>query len=237
MKKYISTFVLVVIVILLVGATGYTLKEIIQKDKEIVALEQQNEDLSATVKELNEKIESLQDEKLETKEDNETKVEEKSEAIVAVFDTDKVTNAPENSEIVENVYDNNGVLSVSVDNENNSLEIVLNSQLARQIYGYNGQTTSHIVAGISESIVDAKIVSTGKDSSGVKIVMLLESGTVKYIDIANILDGTYTVKTVANVENIVRIVEVSVTDNDSGSVYGAVVGIDKNRDATILSFE
>ncbi len=233
MKKYISIFVLIIVVILLFICIGYSFKLVVQKDKDVAALTQQNKDLNETIRDLNGQIESLQDEQ---KEQDEGEPDESS-SIIPVFDENNIVNRPENTNIVEHIYANNGLLSVSVDNENNSLNIILDSQMARQIYGYNGQTENHTIAGISDKIIDAKIVSTGNDANGVKIVILLKNGTVKYIDIDSILNRVYNVKIVSNAEDIVSFVEVSIKNTENNDISFAVAGIKKDGSVVIFNFD
>ena len=67
------------------------------------------------------------------------------------------------------------------------------------------------------------------------MVILTESGKVKYIDIANILDKTYTMKSVDNVENIVRITGVSVEIKENSDISYSVVGIKADGTAELLT--
>ncbi len=234
MKKYISIFVLIIVIILLFICIGYSFKLVVQKDKDLAILTQQNKDLNETISELNRKIESFQD---EHQEQEDKKPDENSSIIIPAFDENNIINKPENTTIVEHIYANNGLLNVNVDNENNSLNIILDSQMARQIYGYNGQTENHTIAGISDKIIDAKIVSTGNDANGVKIVILLKNGTVKYIDIDSILNRVYNVKIVSNAEDIVSFVEVSVKNTENNDTSFAVAGIKKDGSVVIFNFD
>lgn len=235
MKKYISTIVLIIIVILLVIGLGYSFKLVIRKDKDLAVLSQQNKDLNETISNLNGKIETLQDE--QEKQEEKEPTENNNIVNIPILDKEKIINKPENTNIEENIYANNGVLSVNVDNDSNSLNIVLDGQLARQIYGYKGQTENHTIAGISDKIIDAKIVSTGKDANSIKVVILLKNGTVKYVDIDSILNKIYNVKTVSNAENIASIVEITMTNNENNETLFAVAGIKTDGSAVIFNFD
>lgn len=239
MKKHMSTFVLILVIAGLITALFYTGKSLIGKNTEIAVLKQQNEDLNKSVEELNKKVEDLQDEKTDKEPEKEEKIDEKTKNDNKienfVLDVGKISNAPEGTIITENIYANNGVLSVSADNESKSLNIALDGELARQIYGYKGQSDNHTIAALSEKVVDIKVLNSGKGANSLKVVILTESGKVKYIDIANILDKTYTMKSVDNVENIVRITGVSVEIKENSDISYSVVGIKADGTAELLT--
>ena len=46
-----------------------------------------------------------------------------------------------------------GVLSVSVDTEQNTLTLDLDKNLAKLVYGYTGEGETHTIAGFSKKIV------------------------------------------------------------------------------------
>ena len=73
MKKFISIIVLILVIIGLVIGLGYSWNLIINKDKQISALNQENTDLKNTITNLNNTIENIQ---------QDSKVEEKNDAIV-----------------------------------------------------------------------------------------------------------------------------------------------------------
>lgn len=240
MKKHISTFVLLLVVAGLITALVYTGKSLIQKNTEIAVLKQQNEDLTKSVTDLNNRIESLQDEKMNNetadREVEKENIEKESKTLMPSLDVEKITNKIDGAKISENVYANSGVVNVIVDNDAKSLNVVLDSIIAKQVYGYNGQSENHTIAGLSEKIVDVKILNSGKGANTLKVVILTESGKVKYIDIANILDKSYTIKSVDNVENIVRITGISIENSENSDTSYGVVAIRADGTATILAF-
>ena len=240
MKKHISTFVLLLVVAGLITALVYTGKSLIQKNTEIAVLKQQNEDLTKSVTDLNNRIESLQDEKMNNetadREVEKENIEKESKTLMPSLDVEKITNKIDGAKISENVYANSGVVNVTVDNDAKSLNVVLDSIIAKQVYGYNGQSENHTIAGLSEKIVDVKILNSGKGANTLKVVILTESGKVKYIDIANILDKSYTIKSVDNVENIVRITGISIENSENNDINYGVVAIQADGTATILAF-
>ena len=233
MKKHISTFVLILVIAGLITALFYTGKSLIQKDKELAVLSQQNEDLNKSVEELNKKIEDMQDEKIEKEAERE---ELKNDEVVPVLDIEKIVNKIDGTTIEESIYASNGVISVDVDNEAKSLTVNLDAGLAKQIYGYNGQSENHTIAALSEKVVDLKILNSGKGANSVKVIILTESGKVKYIDIANILDKSYTIKSVDNIENVVRITGISIETIENSDVIYGVVGIKADGTSEILTF-
>ena len=233
MKKHISTFVLILVIAGLITALFYTGKSLIQKDKELAVLSQQNGDLNKSVEELNKKIEDMQDEKIEKEAERE---ELKNDEVVPVLDIEKIVNKIDGTTIEESIYASNGVISVDVDNEAKSLTINLDAGLAKQIYGYNGQSENHTIAALSEKVVDLKILNSGKGANSVKVIILTESGKVKYIDIANILDKSYTIKSVDNIENVVRITGISIETIENSDVIYGVVGIKADGTSEILTF-
>lgn len=233
MKKHISTFVLILVIAGLITALFYTGKSLIQKDKELAVLSQQNGDLNKSVEELNKKIEDMQDEKIEKEAERE---ELKNDEVVPVLDIEKIVNKIDGTTIEESIYASNGVISVDVDNEAKSLTVNLDAGLAKQIYGYNGQSENHTIAALSEKVVDLKILNSGKGANSVKVIILTESGKVKYIDIANILDKSYTIKSVDNIENVVRITGISIETIENSDVIYGVVGIKADGTSEILTF-
>ncbi len=232
MKRYISTFILLVLVIFLVIALGFSLKVIIQKDKDIATLTQENTDLKNTVENLNTTINNLQS---SNKEKEEPKKEEVVSDNLVLFDESKLENKEENTSVVPRIYATNNILSVSVDNKNKALTLDLNAELARQVYGYAGQNDEHTIAGLNKNIVDVKIVATGNSASGLKVVMLMEDGTVRYINMSSILDKTYAINDIANLNNVVRLYEVTVSTSDE--VSSNVVAVRKDGSSSLIKWE
>lgn len=229
MKKFISIFVLILVIIGLVIGLGYSCKVIINKDKEILTLTQENTDLKNTITTLNNTIENIQD---STDEEKDTPKEDNNTKVSVIFDQSKVANNSENATINQIIYDDNGIINISV--ENNSLILNLDAKMARQVYGYLGENITHTVTGFQNSIVDAKIMSTDNSSSGIKVVMVMSDGSVKYIDISSILDKTYTVHTVANAQDIIKIIQVSVKTEESETL--GVIGIKSDGTSVILEW-
>ena len=175
----------------------------------------------------------MQDEKIEKEAERE---ELKNDEVVPVLDIEKIVNKIDGTTIEESIYASNGVISVDVDNEAKSLTVNLDAGLAKQIYGYNGQSENHTIAALSEKVVDLKILNSGKGANSVKVIILTESGKVKYIDIANILDKSYTIKSVDNIENVVRITGISIETIENSDVIYGVVGIKADGTSEILTF-
>lgn len=236
MKRNISIFVLLLVIVGLVAGIGYAGKLIINKDNEITALMQENKDLKARIEEINSKIEIKQEEKIQEETKEEVKKEETKLDVVAL-DIEKIENKKEDTTIVEKVYAGNSVINASLENDKKSIIITLNADVARQVYGYLGQSENHTVAGFSSNISDIKVIATGKTQDSVKVILLMEDGTVKYIKMSSILSKTYTVQTVSEMENVVKISEVVVTDNTTGESKIEVVAIKKDGKAKILSWE
>ncbi len=235
MRRHIATFVLLLVVIGLTCGVGVTLKKVVQKNNEIIALRQENTDLKESIAALNLKFEGMQ---LPSEEDkNNTQTEEdipQKESTIPVLDESKIVNKEEGTVIVERSNANNGIVSVTVDNNEKSVSINLNAQIARQVYGYYGQNNTHVIAGFSSKVVDTKITSVGNNADDVKIIFLMEDGNVKYIDIEHVIDRSYTVQTLSEVSDIVRIAEVDVITETNTTCK--VVAIKKDGTATILKF-
>ncbi len=230
MKKYISTFVLVILVLVLVGGLGYSLNIIIKKDKEIVRLGSENLELRDSIKNLNDNIEKKQNEE-------NIKVEEEikqNKKIDIVFNENNISNKKENMKIYQDISDSMSVLSINVDTENNSLIIDLNKELAKLIYGYTDKVDSHTITGFSQKIVDAQITIIGDDKNDLNVVLLMEDGTVKYLSIDNILDKSYTVKSITDYKGYVKITKV-IIENKDGVKYG-IVGIKGDGTSDIIEF-
>ncbi|MBO5476557.1 MAG: hypothetical protein J6A15_02235 [Clostridia bacterium] len=212
MKRHISIIVLILFVIALVVGLGYSCNIIIQKDKQIAVLNQEVTDLKNNVTELNNKIENMQDVDVNVTEPvvpSEPKEEEKATTIEA-FNQEKLENKEEDANIYSRLSDENSVIGIEVDSKNDSLNISTYAEAAKLFFGYTGANEVHTVAGFNCEIVDARIMATGNTPEGIKVVLLMEDGTVKYITIGSILDKSYTVNTVANAQGIVRLTEVVV---------------------------
>ena len=164
MKKFISIIVLILVIIGLVIGLGYSWKLIINKDKEILTLTQENTDLKETVTTLNNTIENLQNNINDEIEDEDNKKEE----ISFFFDESKVINKEENTKITQDIVDSMSVLSISVNVQDNSLTLNLDKELAKLIYGYNGEGESHTIAGFSQKIEDAQIAIAGANQKDLK---------------------------------------------------------------------
>ena len=214
MKKFISTFILIVIIIGLIIGLVYTGKNIVRKNTEIAKLNQEITDLKGTVATLNNTIEKLQDNTEKSQVPTET--EQKEEVVVengkAVFNVDKITNKQEGTTISQDISDSNNVLSVNVDTQANALVININRELAKLMY----------------------VAIVGNTTKDLKVVLLMEDGSIKYIDIDNILDGSYNVKTVAEEKDYVKIEKVTIKNADT-TRYG-IVGIKNDGTNTIISF-
>jgi len=104
---------------------------VINKNNEITALEQKNKDYEEGIKELNSKIEKMQDtEDNKTEENNSSK-----EDISILFDENKISNKKENIKVSQDISDTMSVLSVNVNTETNYLIINLDKELSNLIYG------------------------------------------------------------------------------------------------------
>ena len=229
MKKFISIIVLILVIIGLVIGLGYSWNLIINKDKQISALNQENTDLKNTITNLNNTIENIQ---------QDSKVEEKNDAIVeesnTFFDESKIENKQDGTNVVEDISDFMGVLSVSFDTEQNTLTLDLDKNLAKLVYGYTGEGETHTIAGFSKKIVDAKIAIVGTEQKDLKVVLLMEDGSIKYIDINNILDKSYTVKTIEDSKDYVKILKVKIKDEQKGSIKYSIIALKKDGTSKIL---
>lgn len=231
MKKFMYIIVLILVIIGLVIGLGYSCNVIIDKDKEIVTLTQENTDLKDTITTLNNTIESLQDNA------NEKKVEDtkKDEEVDIVFDESKILNKEENTKVIQEISDTMSVLSINVNTEDNTLIINLDKELAKLIYGYTGEGESHTITGFSQKIVDAQIAIVGSGLKDLNVIMLTEDGTIKYIGIDNILDKSYTIKTVADSKDYMRIIKVTIKDEEKASVKYGIAAIKKDGTCNLIN--
>lgn len=232
MKKHFSTLILLLLVIGLIMGCGYSLKLVISRGNQIAALQQENQDLKQAIAELNNKVEDLQDSQVIQKTEN---VIEKTEVrVVPVLDTTKISNLDEGVTLTERIYDSNNIISISAENASSTVTISLNADMARQVYGYNGQSDTHTIAGFSEKIADAKIMTTGTTSNDVKVMLLMADGTVKYIPMTAILDQSYTVQTVPDLTNVVKLSEVNISKDNTTS-FG-IVALKADGTAIVLKW-
>lgn len=235
MKRYISMFVLILFVIALVGGLGYACNEIIQKDKEIAVLNQEVTDLKNRITELNDRVENIQDEQDKVEEVPVVEPEdEKEEISLGAFKQENLTNKEEGTNVYARIADENNVIGIEVDEKNNSLNIATYADAANLFFGYTGTSEVHTVTGFNSKIVDARIMATGNTPAGIKVVLLMEDGSVKYLTIGNILDKSYTVNTVANAEGIVRLTEVLIEKEMETTV--GVVGTKLDGTSVILEW-
>lgn len=231
MKKFIPIFVLILVIIGLTIGIIYSCKTIVNKNNEIVALKQKNEDLEAGIKELNSRIEKMQD-----TEDNKVEDNNKNLNISVIFDEAKISNRQDNIRVFEDITDSTSVLSIKVNSESNSLVIDLDKELSRLIYGYTEDVESHTITGFSQKIVDAKIAIAGEDIKDLKVVILMDDGTVKYITIDNILDKSYNVKSVSEYKGYIKITKVVIKDQEKSELKYGIVGIKEDGTSDIINF-
>ena len=62
----------------------------------------------------------------------------------------------------------------------------------------------------------------------------MEDGSIKYIDINNILDKSYTVKTIEDSKNYVKILKVKIKDEQKGSIKYSIIALKKDGTSKIL---
>lgn len=222
MKRYISIFVLVILVIALVISIIFCGNKIVQKNNEIAKLEQETEDLKGTINTLNETIEKIQDDSKDT-----------NISLNYSFDESKIENKKENESIIEDISEDNGTINASVDTVENNVYITVDSKMANLIYGYNGEEISKTLVGFNSKIVDVKIGIDGDTSNNLKVVMLTSDGTVKYVTIADILNGSFSIKTL-NEDKYVKISKVKIKTD--GSERSGFVGIKLDGSAKIIEF-
>jgi hypothetical protein len=206
---------------------------VISKNNEILALTQENKDLKETITSLNTMIEKLQTN--EDKENDEKQEINENEDLNLVFDENKVLNKEDNTKIIQDISDNMKVLNVSVNTESNYLTLNLDKELAKLIYGYTGDGESHTITGFSQKIVDAQVLISGKTYNDLKVVMLMEDGSIKYINIENIIDESYTVKTVAESKDYVKIIKVIIKNEDNSELKYGIVGIKNDGTSTLIN--
>ena len=231
MKKFISIFVLILVVICLVLGLVVSCKSIVNKDKEIVKLTQENEDLKNTINTLNTTIDSLKSSDNKEQEKGNT-----SDIINDSFDANKIINKDENTTVTKDISDSNSVIEVSVDNKNNNLNINLNTELIRLIYKKVISEYNHTITGFSQKINDAQVDIIGDDFKDLNLVLLMDDGTIKYISIDNILDGSYTVKTLDKEKDFVRIIKVNIENSQDGTLKSGIVGIKKDGTNMLINF-
>lgn len=231
MKKFIPIFVLILVIIGLTIGIIYSCKTIVNKNNEIVALKQKNQDLEIGIKELNSRIEKMQD-----TEDNKVEENNKNLDISVIFDEAKISNKQDNIRVFEDITDSMSVLSIKVNSESNSLVIDLDKELSRLIYGYTDDVESHTITGFSQKIVDAKIAIVGEDIKDLKVIILMGDGTIKYITIDNILDKSYNVKSVSEYKGYVKITKVVIKDEGKAELKYGIVGIKEDGTSDIINF-
>lgn len=231
MKKFISIFVLILVVICLVLGLVVSCKSIINKDKEIVKLIQENEDLKNTINTLNTTIDSLK-----SSDNKEQETDSTSDIINDSFDANKIVNKDENTTVTKDISDSNSLIEVSVDSKNNNLNINLNTELIRLIYKKVISEYNHTITGFSQKINDAQVAIIGDDFKDLNLVLLMDEGTIKYISIDNILDGSYTVKTLDKEKDFVRIIKVNIENSQDGTLKSGIVGIKKDGTNMLINF-
>lgn len=232
MKRFISSFVLILVIIGLIIGLVYTGKTIINKNAEIARLNQEISNLQGQVSTLNGTIEKLQD---KTNTDNTPVIEPKEEEKgKAVFDSSKITNLEDQMTVTQDISDSMDVISINVDVESNALNININKELAKLVYGYTGEGQTHTVAGFSQKVMDAKVAMVGNSLKDLKVVLLMEDGSIKYLEIASILDGSYTVQTIAEEKEYLSIAKVVIKNQDV-TRYG-IVGIKEDGTNKIIKF-
>lgn len=222
MKRYISIFVLVLLVIALVVSVVFCGNKIVQKNNEIVKLEQETKDLKGTINTLNETIEKIQDDSKDT-----------NITLNYSFDESKIENKKDNETIIEDISEDNGTINASVDTVENNVYITVDSKMANLIYGYNGENISKTLVGFNNKIVDIKIGIDGKVSSDLKVVMLMNDGAIKYVTIADILNGSFNIKTLNN-DKYIKLSKVIIKTD--GSERSGFVGIKLDGSAKIIEF-
>lgn len=222
MKRYISILVLVVLVIALGIGIIFCGNKIVQKNNEIVKLNQENKDLKDTINTLNDTIEKIQD----NSQDNNISINYN-------FDESKVENKKDGETIIEDISQDNGTISASVDTIENNVYITLDSKMANLVYGYNGQDISKTLVGFNNKVIDIKIGIDGEASNDLKVVMLMNDGAVKYVTIADILNGSFNIKTL-NADRYVKISKVII--KDEVSQRSGFVGIKLDGSAKIIEF-
>ena len=62
----------------------------------------------------------------------------------------------------------------------------------------------------------------------------MEDGSIKYIDINNILDKSYTVKTIEDSKDYVKILKVKIKDEQKGSIKYSIIALKKDGTSKIL---
>ena len=219
MKKNISILTLVIFLILLVLSLGYCIKKINNSKQYINTLEQRNNELSGTIV------------NLET--DMSNKDKEEAKVSIPVFDNSKIENIQEGMDALERMYETSSGITVSV--IDNSLAINLYAEAAGNAFGYTGDDLYHVVTGFNKKIIDIKVIHAGPGEESLKIIMLMEDGVIKYIPISNILDNSFTVLTVKNAENIIRLVKVDVSIEKTNR-YIDIVGIRPDGTAILLEW-
>ena len=63
----------------------------------------------------------------------------------------------------------------------------------------------------------------------------MEDGTIKYINISNILDRSYTVQTLGEDKDFVQIIKVTIEDSNNNISYG-IVGVKKDGTNKLIIF-
>lgn len=233
MKRYIAMMVLIIFVIVLVGLLGFSCNKIIQKNKQIDMLTEEVNELKNTMIELDKKVENNEEDKEEIQQPI-VEPEEPLKIDLGAFKQENLKERDESTTVYTRILDENNVIGIEVDGRSNSLNISTYAEAAKLFFGYTGTNDVHTITGFGEKIVDARILATGNTPNGIKVVLLMENGSVKYIKIGDILNKTYTVNTVENATDIIRIVEVMVEKDGASMVQ--VVGLQQDGTAIILKW-
>lgn len=229
MKKFISIFVLILVIIGLAIGVICCCKTIVNKNKENTELAQEINNLKETINNLNNTINNLDKEN-----NNQIQEEIPNEKIDISFDESKIENKEENTNVVQKISDSMSVLSIDVNTEDNSLVLNLDKELAKLIYGYTGNGETHTITGFSQKIIDAQTAMVGTSQSDLKVVLLMNDGTLKYLDINSILDKSYSIKTIDDKKDFVKIVKVTIKDNERATVNYGIVGIKSDGTSEII---
>lgn len=188
MKKNIALLFMILLFVATTISTIYLFSKNIDKTKEIEAL--------------NQKIIENQKEY----ETNLANVKEEEKIILPVFDANKVINKTDDMSISLAANTKLGI-QVRLDEEGKVKVRIIDSMYIQDFKGNTNE--EYEVEGISGKVVDVNIYNQGNGINP-QIVMLLEDGTVEYVNMVELKNGKYiSAGKVSGVDNIVKIVEVS----------------------------
>lgn len=212
MKKNIALLFMILLFVATTISTIYLFSKNIEKTKEIEALNQKMEE---NKKEYDESLASK---------------EKEEKLLLPVFDENKVINKTDDMSI--NLAANTKLgIQVRLDESGKVKVRIIDAMYIKDFKGSTNEENE--VEGISGKVIDVNVYNQGNGINP-QIIMLLEDGTVEYVNMNELKNGNYiTAGKVSGVENIIKIIEVSIVTAE-GSEKINIAGI--KSDGTSILF-